>query len=323
MTESKKYRRIISAISIYPPFYLKSPHIQTVLAGFAPQGDFPHSKTERISLGKGDALTCEITTPRGWDEKFPTLVALHGLGGSYLSSYLVRLALKVSSQLNLRVIRVNLRNCGTGAGLSKLPYCAGNSHDLLCVIKTIKEKVPSSPIYVAGFSLGGNIVLKFLGELGQEPLVEQALAVCVPLDLSETVTLLQKGFNRVYDQYYLWRLKKQTPSILPWHKIHTLYDFDNYYIGPEWGYKDAEDYYAHCSSKAFLELIKTPTQILFTKDDPIVDYQQILDIENRMIQVDVASHGGHMGLFAKTKSNGYFWLDEYVLNWLKFDHHFS
>jgi uncharacterized protein len=303
-----------------PPFGLSSPDLQMILSAYGGHGAEPPSEQMLVQLEDGNCLSCHLSNPHPDQEPQQVVVLVHGLGGSYQSGYLIRLARKIY-QAGACAVRVNLRNCGSGEGMSALPYNGGTSGDVLAVLRELKKRFPQAFITLIGFSLGGNIVLKLAGELGDEAkyYLHQAITVCPTIDLYQAVKHIERTRNWIYHRYYLSHLSTQSKK---WSKdlsIHSLYEFDNKITAPLWGYKNARDYYSRCSSERFIENISVPTKILFAADDPFIDFQLIERIKKIPSSVDVylTEKGGHMGFLGWSgKEHGYFWLDWILMNWI-------
>jgi predicted alpha/beta-fold hydrolase len=304
----------------FQPFLgLSSPHIQTVLASFCRGKASPPSIALLISLEDGDQLCCEVSTPPSWQSDQKTVIMIHGLGGSHNSSYMIRISFKLY-QAGYRVVRVNLRGCGSGRGLARLPYHGGISGDIIKIIHTLKQETPSSSFIVIGFSLGGNIALKLAGELAEagNSLLQHTIAVCPPVDLAQTVKALSLPANRFYHRYYLNKLRQQRPNWFEACKIVSLYDFDNRITAPHWGFQNAWDYYEQCSSLLFLPRIQHSCHLLFAADDPFIDYRPALELSLLpSVKIWLCQYGGHMGFLSWTGSkHRYFWLDHLLLKWI-------
>ena len=299
---------------------LSSPHMQTILASFSKTKTIPPSTPLLITLEDGDQLCCEVSQPSSWKETQKTVIMVHGLGGSHASNYMVRISFKLY-EAGYRVIRANLRSCGSGQGLARLPYNGGASHDVLSIIQNLKKQTPHSPIVLVGFSLGGNIVLKLAGELGEAAshLLHQTIAICPPVDLSQAIKSLSHSSNRLYHRYYLNQLRQQGKRWIGNLSINSLYDFDNLITAPQGGFMNASDYYAKCSSRFYLSRIQHPCQILFAADDPFIHYQSALEIPlSASTQIKISPQGGHMGFLSWTGlKHRYFWLDQILLKWIE------
>lgn len=286
---------------------LSSSHLQTIMSAYLPAGKEPPTKQWLVAIGNGDFLSCEISVPEKWQE---AVVMVHGLGGSAKSKYMVRLARKFYHQ-GYKVVRVNLRGCGSGRDLSKLPYHAGTSGDLLAVLEALR---PIAPLHVLGFSLGANMVLKLAGELGYQAkgLVKSFVAVCPPIDLANSVQRIEERRHRLYHAYYLKRILAQA---MPWspQKISSIYEFDDRLTAPLWGYCGADEYYRANSALSFLEKIEQTTHLLFSDDDPFISTKSLEQCAlPPAVQLYKTTHGGHMGFLGR---DGY-WLDKTLMRWI-------
>lgn len=299
----------------FVPFWgLSSRHLQIIISAYAPAGEAPPTQQWLVDIGDGDKLSCEVSTPPDWDGK--TVVAMvHGFGGSHNSSYMVRMARKFY-QKRYKVVRINLRNCGSGEGLTKKPSGAGNSKDILEVVKQLKKETPHADLYLIGFSLGGNTILKLAGELGDvaNALVKAFIAICPPLDLEETVRFIQKPNFFIYHNYYLKGLRKMGK---PWIKepVQSIMEYDEKITAPMWGFENARDYYTKCSCIRFLERIKSPCHIVLAQDDPFVSVDVLKQVAlPESLHIWISQHGSHQAFLGRTVWQ---WLDYLLLNWLE------
>ncbi len=299
---------------------LSSPHAQTIIASFIHPGSPPPSSPMLVPLPDGDTLYCQMSLPPAWREDQKTIVMVHGLGGSDASNYMIRMGRKLY-EMSYRVVRVNLRGCGSGSNLSNLPYHGGVSGDVYAVLQALKKQTPLSPLILLGFSLGGNIALKLSGELGQDglQLLQCTIAVCSPIDLRDTMTLISKPSNLIYHRYYLRHMVRQGKRWLKGQHIDTLYEFDNVVTAPSWGFDDADDYYRKSSSYRHIPNIRHPCYLLFTTDDPFIDYRRILKVQlPELVKVYLSPSGGHMGCLGWAGgTHRWFWLDSLLLDWIE------
>lgn len=292
-----------------------------VVANYSWKGLEPPSSPLWVNLTNNDMLCCAVSTPAEWTQKDRTVVLVHGLGGDQGSHYMIRISRRLYN-MGLRVVRVNLRACGPGKNMSKLPYNGGTSPDLLAVLNRLKTLSPKSSISVVGFSLGGNITLKMLGELGSSAisLVDHAIAVCPPVDLGDVIERICARENRLYHKYYLRHLLNQTKKWAVGKSIKTVYEFDEKITAPIWCYASASDYYDKSSCRRFISNISVPTDILFTEDDPFISYAPLKEITIPIcVNVWIAPYGGHMGFIGWPDSGGVFWLDHQIIKWLTSD----
>jgi predicted alpha/beta-fold hydrolase len=239
------------------------------------------------------------------------------------------MALKLEKK-GIRVIRLNMRGCGTGKGLAKRIYHSGRSEDVLETLKVLKKENPDSPMVLIGFSLGGNITLKLVGELGElgAEFLKGAIAITPPADLHASIERIENPDQELYLRYFYRLLRKNV------HYIHEKFkdlprinlpsnlkisEFDQIYTAPYCGFLDAADYYKKCSSAQFVKDIRIPTRILFSQDDPIISSTS-LDSHSIPSKVLVfkTKKGGHMGYVGRPNSErGFYWLDGLLLEWIE------
>ena len=319
---------MIIDIAFEPFFLFPNPHEQTVLGCFINLPKQLQSETKFVLLPDGDKLAYEVTTPRGWTPQDPTVLMIHGLCGHHKSAPLVRMTNKLKRR-KVRCIRLNLRGRGSGRGLARRLYHAGQSDDLLHALKVIKQETPDSPITVVGFSLGGNIVLKLAGELKDKAskYIEQVIAVSPPIDLQSTVELLKNPANNAYQRYFMKLLKddiEERKRLFPDEKYVNIFsgmtflEYDEIYTAPAFGFSSAYDYYEKSSSKNFISDITIPCNILLSRDDPLVSTKSLDDITiPSNVWVYTTNFGGHMGYVGTPgSSRGYYWLDNLLLEWI-------
>jgi predicted alpha/beta-fold hydrolase len=312
----------------FDPFPLLSdPHSQTILSAFFNFLLNPSSERKLVRLVDGDQIAVEVSVPRGWKETDPTVFLVHGLCGSYKSPNLIRMARRFLPK-GARVARINLRGCGSGHGLAKHMYHGGRSDDLFAALKAFKQETPDSPFVIAGFSLGANLVLKLVGELGDlaSQFLKGAIAVSPPVDLYSSVVMLGHPQNEKYERYFMkmirqdayFRHKKfrELPRLnLP--KQMKVVEFDQLYTAPQYGFQDAFDYYAKCSSIHYIPEITLSTKILLAEDDPIVSAASLdLTALPKAVTLFKTKKGGHLGYLGNpTSDRGLFWLDDLVEEW--------
>ena len=311
---------MIQTLAFRPLIGLSSPHAQTILSCFSRGGVPPPSVSLNVLLEDGDHLCCEISTPINWDETQKTIVLVHGLGGSSHSSYMVRLGRKLY-KAGYQVVRVNLRGCGPGKLLARKKYYGGSSHDILQLLRVLKHQYPRSPLVLAGFSIGGNIVLKLAGELGEEAdrFLHLTIAVCPPIDLANTIEQLEKPTNQRYHRYFVKGLHKLLNHPNNNYFFSSLFDFDRQITAPQWGFQDPHDYYQKCSSRYFLPSIRHACHLLFAADDPFIDYRSLLELSLApSVKTWVSPHGGHVGFLGWAgREHRWFWMDRQLMHWIQ------
>lgn len=313
----------------FTPLPLFDTGVAQTLAGSLLQFQMPlRSISEYISLGDGDATTAEISTPPEWKVTDTTMVLIHGLAGSHTSPYLVRISKRLY-KMGIRSVRLNLRNCGSALGLSKKIYHSGCSCDVIMALKQLKKKFPLSPHLLVGFSLGGNIALKCAGELGSEieKYIHEIYAICPPLKLSSSMHLLSLSKHKIFEQYFLKSMqtqldllrKKRQDFIAPkYNHINRLKTFDDKVIAPLLGFSSGEDYYEISSSINYISKITIPSKVLFAKDDPVINFNDINAIQTPPnMDVITTSQGGHLGFLSMPYSeHGFRWMDSLVIDWV-------
>lgn len=301
---------------------LSSPDLQMILSTLTFKGREAPSCQFLVHLEDGDTLSCQVSKPIGWKQNDKTIILLHGLGGSHRSPFLVRLSHKFFKD-GYQVVRINLRGCGSGEGLNALPYHSGNSNDVYATLQAIKHKYPTSPLYVMGFSLSGNIVLKMAGEAGNDAikLIHRMVVVCPVLDLFQCQQTINSRRNVLYHRYFLKHMIKQSCNISQTHTIRSIYEFDQKITAPLWGYSSAEDYYEKCSSKHYIPEIKIPCDLLFSEDDPFIDHSLLQHIKlGPETHAFLSPKGSHIGFIGWSGvKHGFFWLDHFLDNWVKRD----
>jgi len=283
---------------------------------FGETGTAPPFTPFLVDLEDGDVLYCKLSTPPKWTPNQCTIVLVHGLGGTDSSSYMIRMSRKFYTK-GYRCLRMNLRGTGEGVHLAKRPYHGGTSHDVLKAVQSLKAQTPESSIILMGFSLGGNIILKLMGELKEKALglVDMALTICAPLDLGQTMEFLLNPSNRFYHQYYVKSLKQYAGRWIRKDSIRTIRDFESLITAPLWDFSDVFDYYQQCSSKFFLSGIQQNCHLIFAKDDPFINYHLALQPSlSSKVKIWLSEYGGHMGFWGWAgKEHRYHWLDALLL----------
>ena len=257
------------------------------------------------------------------------MILIHGLEGSSSAGYACSLA-QAALETGYTVHRFNMRSCGgTEDVCGNTLYHSGQTSDLLAVVRQIRESNPTSPLFLVGFSLGGNFVLKLAGELGgiARELMAGVAAISTPIDLAACVRLLDRPSNRLYARRFLDRLKKRillkervTPGLFDLRdlsRVKTVYEFDDKFTARSFGFGTADNYYATQSSNQYLEQIRVPALLVQAKDDPMIPfeiYRHPAISANPFLQLLAVDHGGHLGFISKRRPR--FWLDGMLLEWL-------
>ncbi len=299
--------------SYVPPILFKNGHISTIYPNLFRKIKEVSQKRERIVLADGDFIDLDWSYGITKNSK-KVAVIVHGLEGNAQRQYMLGLARHLN-QNDWDTVAINLRNCSGEVNRLYRSYNAGVSDDLDQIIMHITTKYLYTNISLCGFSLGGNILLKYLGEGRSLPTkIKSAVSVSVPCDLYDSLTAINKPNNYIYQQRFIRHLKAklyerqvQFPELLKKEDIKkctSLIDIDNLYTSKAHGYSDAMDYYSKCSSKQFLNGIQIPTLILNAKNDSFLGNlcYPIKEVkENDKLFLEIPSYGGHVGFYLPDK----------------------
>jgi len=256
------------------------------------------------------------------------LLLVHGLEGSSDAGYSRSLS-QAALLRGYAVHRFNMRSCGgTESVCGKTLYHSGQTGDLLAVAREIVRE-NGRPLILVGFSLGGNVVLKLAGELADDAgsLLAGAAAISTPIDLAACSRRLTCRENFIYSYRFVDRLKKRirlkeriAPGSFPLDRlrqVNTVYQFDDAFTAPAFGFGTADNYYASQSCNQFLGRIRVPTLVIQAQDDPLIPfsvYQHPAFQENPYLTLVAPEHGGHLG-FLSRRREARFWLDKVLLDW--------
>jgi len=304
--EQKSTTKVTPAYS--PAWWLPGPHARTMWGRFFRRTPPLDTRVERWDTADGDFLDIvRLDAPRG----SPHLVVLHGLEGTARSHYARGLFLEAAHR-GWAADLLLFRGCGPEANRARRFYHSGETSDLDAVARRLFEADPIAPFVFAGVSLGGNVLLKWLGEFGDalRDRVAAAAAVSVPFDLARASRHIDRGFSRVYQHHFLQSLRRKAlakldryPDLASRNRIEsarTLYDFDDAVTAPVHGFASADDYYARSSSIRFLSRIGVPTLLLSAADDPflpssVLDDVRLIAATNPNLEVEFPAKGGHVG----------------------------
>jgi len=303
------------------PWWCTGPHCQTIWAKAFRYGLTVPWRRQRLELPDGDFLDLDWHGSKS--KNAPIALVLHGLEGSSRSHYAMAMG-SVLPQNNFSVVVMNFRGCsGTHNRLAR-SYHSGETEDIDYVARYIKDNNPESPLFVIGYSLGGNVLLKWLGEQQDAAPVTAAVAVSVPFDLGLAADRMTQGLSRIYQKYFLSTL---IPKIVAKNKIiplpvdvkkasqaKTLRQYDDALTAPLHGFVGAQDYYDRSSSRQYLKAIKVPVLVLHALDDPFMTPRAIPEQKDLATSVNlvVQRHGGHVGFLG---TDGY-WLDRVIPSYL-------
>lgn len=321
-------------VADYPPFrplsVFSSAHFQTLGAFFVRGKQRAYSAEKHIVwLADGDRLVIHDDKPENWITGDRIAILFHGLCGCHLSPYMIRTADKLN-RVGVLVIRVDMRGFGDSTLISKSHIHGGYYPDVFAVVNFVHRLCPISKLSLVGFSIGGNIVLKALGEWGtaHPEFIDSAIAICPPIDLIHCSWNLRRMGNRIYEAYFMKKLSSQlihrrrhvedmndnNVNPLPSRLIH----WDDQITGPCWGYKGAREYYEDASSAPLLWKVNVPTIVLAAADDPVVPYAMFDEFEmSNYIELISTNKGGHLGFIGKgTRDPDRHWMDWRICQWV-------
>lgn len=313
-----------------PAWWLPGGHTQTLAGKFLRPRSVPPLERRRIETPDGDFLDLDFSV--GGDSSRPLVIVLHGLEGHSRRGY----ALSSYSSLEragLAAVGLNFRSCSGEPNRRPRFYHSGDTDDLAFVLGYLSERFPRRVLGAIGFSLGGNVLLKGIGEPRDDgPLpLRAAAAISVPYDLSAGASLLEESMmGRIYSEYFLRRLKgkaRQKRGLLDGVidveatlSARSLRAFDDVATAPLHGFADANDYYSRSSSGGFLKGIRTPTFLIHSRDDPFLPESALPTTEvedNPFISMKLTARGGHVGFVeGSIPSRAHFWAEDEAARFL-------
>jgi uncharacterized protein len=306
---------------------LRNPHLLTIAGNFWPREiDLQRFPVEAKLYDTEPGVRVLVHTQHPPTAPLAQLVMVHGLEGSSDAGYARSLA-QSALLAGWATHRFNMRSCGgTERYSGNTLYHSGQTSDLLAVIRQLPN---SAPLFLAGFSLGGNVVLKLAGELGADArdLIAGVVAVSTPIDLAACARRLQHPSNFIYSRRFLKRLKeriqlkeKLSPGSFNLEDlagVKTIYQFDDRFTAQSFGFGSADNYYATQSSNQFLDRIRVPTLLIQAKDDPLIPfevYQHPAISGNPYLHLVTVEQGGHLGFVSSRPPR--FWLDQVLMDWM-------
>jgi predicted alpha/beta-fold hydrolase len=313
-----------------PHGWLRNGHLQTMAGAFLrrkfvlPEGGERLFRADSETQLKG---VCHWQAGKRGD--VPVIVIVHGLEGSCDSNYVRGIADKAWAR-GFHAVRMNQRNCGGTERLTPTLYNSGLSGDYRAILLELMAE-GFTKIFFAGYSMGGNLVTKMAGEWGAAPPAELrgVCAVCPALDLSACADALDETENYLYQRHFVKGLMmryRRKAELFPerysrngFGAIRTVREFDDAITAPQFGYKDAEDYYEHAGAKSVIGQVSVPTLMITAKDDPFVPYKAFLktDVEkNSRVKFVAPEHGGHCGFISRWEGTERFWAEERVVEFV-------
>jgi predicted alpha/beta-fold hydrolase len=320
-----------------PHLLLRGGHLQTLAGIYLPRRDAPYRATlhyvqadEVAPEEGGDQIALHEDRPPAWKPNQPIVLLVHGLAGCYNSTYMCRMADRLAAR-GYCVFRMDMRGCGAGGDVARMPTHCGRADDVATVVRFISQRYREAPLYAVGFSLGGTLILNMLAEAGEVRVgnLARSLAICPPIDLFAVERRFNSPIGRPYDRFFvklLWRqivarwsrFPDLAPAAIP-ARPRRLRHIDEMVIAPSGGFSSADEYYQATQPGPKLAAISQPATIIAAQDDPIVPTAPLFDYPHGDgIDVVVAPSGGHLGFIARRNGDpDGRWLDWRIIDWVE------
>ncbi|WP_426369650.1 hydrolase [Pseudocolwellia sp. HL-MZ7] len=320
---------MFQASNFTPAKGLSNPHMQTMVAKWLTQKDLIPTVRETLELPDGDFVDLTWTeTPEASDTK-PIVVLLHGLQGCEYSHY-VKSMFKAVVQKGWIGVLIHFRGCSGKPNRLAHSYHSGFTYDIRYFTEQLKSRYQHCKFAAIGYSLGGNVLTKYLAETPDSP-YECATVICAPLHLSSCSAKINSGFSKIYQNYLLKLLKRETEkkiklgiiksiTLSELKHIKTMWEFDNKVTAPLNGFDNAEHYYSESSGIKVLNQITKPCLIIHAQDDPFLSHKEITAINTLPDNVtfEVSTTGGHVGfLTGNSPFKPQYWLATKVPQFLQ------
>ena len=315
-----------------PAWWLPGAHLQTLYGPLLRRRPSLLRQRERLWLADSDFIDLDWQHTPDNDPSLPLTVLLHGLTGSSDSHYVLGLQQALAAQ-GWPSVAVNWRGCSGEVNRLPRSYHSGASDDLTEVLSHLAAQWPLGPRYAVGYSLGGNVLLKYLGEHGSGALLQAAVAVSVPYRLDHCATRINQGFSKVYQKHFMDEMlaylnaklggyasrgqlaeHQQLARLGRRDNVRTFWDYDDRFTAPLHGYADVHDYYRRASSRFYLGEIRVPTLLIQAEDDPFVFRHSLPEAHelSPTTEHEWHRHGGHVG-FVEARG---FYLERRIPQWL-------
>jgi hypothetical protein len=322
----------VSNRAFVPHPFLKNPHLMTLFPRFWSRPGLPRDIpiTARLFRVAPESQLLGYCHWQPDPKRRPTLIVVHGLEGDSDSHYMLGIAQKAWRQ-GFNVVRLNQRNCGGTEHLTPTLYNNGMSGDIRAVLGELAANDGLDSIWLGGYSMGGNLVLRAAGELGgSNRALKGVVAVCPNIDPAVCTDALIQPRNWIYNLHFVRNLKARLRrkaalfpgkfDLAPLAGIRTLLDFDEAYTAPDGGYRNAADYYEQAGSRHVLGSIAVPTLILTAQDDPFIPYR-IFDWPalrtNSRIRFEAPAHGGHCGFIQRSSNSAdRYWAENRLIDFI-------
>jgi predicted alpha/beta-fold hydrolase len=309
------------------PWWLPGGNAQTIYAALLTRIPRPSVRRERWEAPDGDVV--DLDRVDGPPEA-PLIALFHGLEGGTPSHY-ARAILAAARERRWRAALPHFRGCGGEPNRLPRAYHSGDSDEIDWLLRRLAGEAGAAPLYAMGVSLGGNALLKWLGERGggARAVVRAAASVSAPLDLTAAGNALEQGFNIVYTRNFLTTLKDKSaaklarfPGLFDGDRVaraRTLREFDDLVTAPLHGFRDAADYWARASAKPWLAGIEVPTLVLNAANDPFLPGEHLprRDEVGPGVTLEIPETGGHVGFVSGRFPGRYDWLPRRVFDFFE------
>jgi uncharacterized protein len=314
------------------PFWLPGGHLQTIYAATLANKPQINYRRERWELDDGDFIDADWIDTETSDSNTPVVVLFHGLEGNSQSQYATALMSSVKSK-GWRGVVIHFRGCSGEPNRLPRAYYAGDTDEIERLLSRVRASALQAPIYAVGVSLGGNALLKWLGEKSghANSIINMAIAVSAPMDLAASANALDNGLNRIlYTPHFVDTMRpkalamlKRFPNLLnekldetKIKSAKTIHDIDNAVTAVLYGASDAEDYYEKNASKPWLKQITLPTLIINARNDPFIPVESLptSDDVSSFVTLEYPEEGGHVGFPTQLFSNQAGWLPSRILD---------
>ncbi len=307
-------------------------HFQTLYASLFRKQPKPEIEKEIFELDDGDFVECFWHLKPQSQSSKPIVILFHGLEGSFESPYIQGMMNALAKE-GISSVLMHFRGCSGKPNRLPRAYHSGDTHDAYSWILHVNQHFKNAPLFGVGYSLGGNMLLKLLGEKGDDLPLKASVAVSAPMKLDVCATQMNRGFSKFY-QWHLMRSLK--PALIQKYdlydmksligidkecvkKLKDFWHYDDLYTAPIHGFRSATHYYEKSSSSQFLEKITHPTLIIHAKDDPFMtpDVLPTKDDISKSVTLDISQHGGHVGFIEGSFFRPKYWLEERIICYIR------
>lgn len=302
---------------------VRNPHLLTVLGNFWPRGyDFASFPVQRRLIRTDPDTQVLVETQRPAGTSGGEIVLLHGLEGSGEAGYIRSMAWQ-ALHAGFITHRFHMRTCGGTEHLCKTLYHAGLTSDLRAFLTQLRAAGSDLPIFLIGFSLGGNVALKLAGEEGETDLIQGVCAISTPIDLEASARRIGERDNALYEKRFVTRMKERLMATGRYTAAdlagcNTLWEIDDHITAPSFGFTGAAHYYGTQSACNFLHAIRVPVALIQAKDDSFIPFEIFSHpaiAANPHLHLITTDHGGHLGFISRRSPR--FWVDHVALDFIR------